>query len=181
VSSALELFALQPWELVTVSEIVARAGMTPAAFYYHFNSRDELLEELVRDFSDRWGGQGERLWDAAPDAESFAAVVPQLLDWIADQVQAATVFFLSAVGSSFAIDTLRTHARDRLIRSADKALQRVDPTLSRSESAVRATAAVVLCEVTSRSLLSRDDAYRTLGPRRFQEETRCLVETVVGR
>src|SRR5437763_5920904 len=84
VAAALELFALQPWEMVTVSDIVARAGMTPAAFYYHFASRDELLEELVRDFSNRWAEQGESLFGAATSPEEFAEAVSRLLDWIAE-------------------------------------------------------------------------------------------------
>ena len=51
IEAAMELFSLQPWDFVTVADIVERAGMTPAAFYYHFSSREQLLEEVrTRDY-----------------------------------------------------------------------------------------------------------------------------------
>jgi AcrR family transcriptional regulator len=154
--------------------------MTPAAFYYHFGSRDDLLEELVTEFSKAWVAHGETLWDQADTADEFTAVVSQLLDWAGKQEQAATVFFLSSVGASFAIENVREEARNQLIRAAGRALARMDPALTRSDSGVRATAAVLACEVAARSLLNRDDAYRTLGPRRFHEEILGLVATAVG-
>ena len=51
---AAELFALQPWQAVTVNAIVRSAGMTSAAFYYHFASREEVLEVVVRRFAGHW-------------------------------------------------------------------------------------------------------------------------------
>src|SRR5260370_22740993 len=65
VDAAVELFSLEPWEFITVADIVERAGMTPATFYYHFSSREELLEEIVRDFAHKWIGLVERLLAAA--------------------------------------------------------------------------------------------------------------------
>src|SRR4051812_28682542 len=44
IDAAVELLSLQAWEMVTVADIVERAGMTSAAFYYHFSSREQLLE-----------------------------------------------------------------------------------------------------------------------------------------
>src|SRR6516225_3497246 len=74
VDAAVELFSLEPWEVVTVADIVERAGMTPATFYYHFSSREELLEEIVQDFARKWIGMVERLLDAADTPDALCAV-----------------------------------------------------------------------------------------------------------
>jgi len=70
IDAAVELFSLEPWEFITVADIVERAGMTPATFYYHFSSREQLLEEIVQDLAQKWIDMGERLLAAAgtPDA-----------------------------------------------------------------------------------------------------------------
>ena len=33
--------------------------MTPAAFYYHFSSRDELFQEVVDQFAEQWAELAE--------------------------------------------------------------------------------------------------------------------------
>jgi len=51
--SAIELLSVQPPDEIAVSDIAAHCGMTPAAFYYHFASKDEILDEIVADFAER--------------------------------------------------------------------------------------------------------------------------------
>ncbi|TMV49610.1 TetR/AcrR family transcriptional regulator [Paenibacillus mesophilus] len=53
IASAEELFALKGVHATTVSQIVARAGMTQAAFYLYFKSKDELVRELLDAFERR--------------------------------------------------------------------------------------------------------------------------------
>lgn len=44
---ALELFVEQGYDKTSLREIAERLGFTKAALYYHFESKDELLRELV--------------------------------------------------------------------------------------------------------------------------------------
>ena len=52
--AAVDLLAVQPPDEIAVSDIAAHCGMTPAAFYYHFASKDEILDEIVAEFAARW-------------------------------------------------------------------------------------------------------------------------------
>lgn len=45
--AALELFSEQGFEGTTLQQIADRLGFTKAALYYHFRSKDDLLEALV--------------------------------------------------------------------------------------------------------------------------------------
>lgn len=44
---ALELFAARGFEQTSLREIAERLGITKAALYYHFSSKDELLGSLI--------------------------------------------------------------------------------------------------------------------------------------
>jgi hypothetical protein len=99
---------------------------------------------------------------------------------LATEEAAATVFFLTTVGASLTIEDIRQEARNGLLRGAEKAARRNFPTQSRTDAAVTAMALIVVCEVAARAQLSRDETYRTLGPRRFREEIVGLVESVAN-
>jgi AcrR family transcriptional regulator len=49
-SVALELFAEQGYDKASLREIAERLGLTKAALYYHFKTKEEILASLVRDF-----------------------------------------------------------------------------------------------------------------------------------
>lgn len=180
ISAALELFVLQPWEMVTISDIVARTGMTPAAFYYHFASREQMIEEIVTDFADEWIRLGERLWKQARDADAVVRVVSQLLEWTAKEQQRATFFFLMAVGASPAVEDIRRNARNRLIGSAARAVGRVSAGRPRPDAWVRGVALVAVFEVAARSQLGLDEVYRTLGDQGFGELVADLSVRAAG-
>lgn len=46
---ALELFTEQGYEKTSLREIAERLGVTKAALYYHFKSKDEIVNSLVED------------------------------------------------------------------------------------------------------------------------------------
>lgn len=176
----MELFALQPWEFVTVTDIVERAGMTPAAFYYHFSSREQLLEEIVQTFAEYWGSTIERLLAAAETPEALASVPAAVLDEMQASEKWATIFFLSSATAPQLVDRIRRDARNRLIRSATKAVRRLDPDRPAAELMVSGVAMIVLYETAVRSQLALDESYRTLGPRRFREELTNLSRVTTG-
>lgn len=60
---ALELFAEQGYEKTSLREIAERLGVTKAAVYYHYRTKEEILENL---FSDLFGGIDEIVeWGSA--------------------------------------------------------------------------------------------------------------------
>jgi AcrR family transcriptional regulator len=60
-SVALQLFAEHGYDSTSLREIAERLGITKAAVYYHFQSKDEILASLIEDFLGqlddlvRWG------------------------------------------------------------------------------------------------------------------------------
>jgi AcrR family transcriptional regulator len=47
---ALELFAEQGYEKTSLREIAERLGVTKAALYYHFKSKEDIVRSLVEDY-----------------------------------------------------------------------------------------------------------------------------------
>jgi AcrR family transcriptional regulator len=180
IAAAIDLFSLQPSDLVTVADIVERAGMTPAAFYYHFSSREQLLEEVVAEFAETWVSTIERLLSDAQTAEGLSDVGVDLLDEIEPMEQVAKIFFLSGAAALAVVEQLRREARTRLVRSAARAVTRIDPGRTRPQALVNGITMVTLYESTVRSRLTLDESYRTLGPRRFREELSGLGRVASG-
>ena len=180
IDAAVELFSLEPWEFITVADIVERAGMTPATFYYHFSSREQLLEEIVQDFAQQWIDMVERLLAAADTPDALTDVAGQLLDEIDGSGPVAKIFFLSTEKEPLLAERIRTDARKRLIRSATKAVQRLDPGRDRAHAHVNGVAMIVLYEMAARSHLGLAEPYRTLGPRRFRAELAKLSRVSTG-
>lgn len=50
--SAAKVFAERGFLNTTVADIAADVGRSPAAFYYHYDSKEHILLELVNDFSE---------------------------------------------------------------------------------------------------------------------------------
>jgi AcrR family transcriptional regulator len=178
--AAVELFSFQPWDFVTVADIVERAGMTPAAFYYHFSSREQLLEEVVDGFATEWVGMIDRLLGAADTPKSLSEVPIALLDEIESHEQAAKIFFLSSATAPLLVDRIRRDARNRLIKSATAAIRRLAPDRPAAESHVNGVAMIVVYETAVRARLALDEPYRTLGPRRFRDELANLSRVSTG-
>jgi hypothetical protein len=92
----------------------------------------------------------------------------------------AKIFFLSTEKEPLLAERIRTDARKRLIRSATKAVRRLDPHRDRAHAHVNGVAMIVLYEMAARSHLGLADPYRTLGPRRFRTELAKLSRVSAG-
>ena len=101
--------------------------MTPATFYYHFSSREQLLEEIVQDYAEQWIGMVERLLEAADTPDALCDVAVAVLDEIDAAGQVAKIFFLSTEKEPLLAERIRNDARKQLIRSATKAVRRLPP------------------------------------------------------
>jgi AcrR family transcriptional regulator len=73
---ALELFAEQGYEKTSLREIAERLGVTKAALYYHFKSK----EDIVHSFTDDYFAEIDALLDWAKDQPRSAETQREILD-----------------------------------------------------------------------------------------------------
>ncbi len=95
----MRLFASPSSDSVTVAEIAETAGMTSAAVYYHFASKDDILLEGLRGFGEGLVVQASRLQeDLAVDGTSIGQLPVRLLAWLDERRDDATVWFVTSAG-----------------------------------------------------------------------------------
>lgn len=88
---ALQLFAEQGYEQTSLREIAERLGVTKAALYYYYKSKEDIVRDLVEDYMAQidqliaWGKDQPR------SAETRAEIVRRYLDIV---VNGAAVFRL---------------------------------------------------------------------------------------
>jgi AcrR family transcriptional regulator len=76
-----ELFIEQGYEGTSLREIADRLGITKAALYYHFRSKDEILTTLLEPFFALLDDLLDRL-EAADDIEAWA----DALTWVVEKI-----------------------------------------------------------------------------------------------
>jgi AcrR family transcriptional regulator len=179
VAAAVDLFKVQPPEIVTVADIADRAGMTSAAFYYHFASKEELLEELVETFAQTWIEAVTSRLQATTDVDQLGDFTDSVLDWVEDNQAEALVFFSTAVGATAAVDDCRATTRERIIVVMTAELQRLAPSRTPARTEAAAVGLFVLIYLSVRSQLTTDEVFVTLGRSRFRREVRVLASSVV--
>jgi len=180
IEGAVDLFAVKPPDLVTIAEIVKHVGMTPAAFYYHFSSRDELFQEVVNTVGEQWASRAEEWWSEAQTRADVLDVVGRLLDWAAENRQHATVYFVTSKGVSVAIEEARLAVTARTSAAASEAVVRATAAESGAGAAVNGLSVITVLESSLRAELGLDPTYRTLGPRRFRDEVLELCSRVLS-
>ena len=177
-ASALELISIQSHDAISVADIAAHAAMTPAAFYYHFASKDELLEEFVRTFAATFLTDVTALFREVQDRTDVPALVDRFVEWVEERELEARVYFVGSVGATAATEAARTKSMNKLYTEAGNTAKRVNPGLSAAQAAVAGVAMMSLLQVAARSRLEQDDVYRTLGPARFRAEIASLAELI---
>jgi AcrR family transcriptional regulator len=86
---ALELFAEQGYERTSLREIAERLGVTKAALYYHFKSK----EDIVRSFTEDYFGRLDALIEWGREQPPGARTARELLDrYIAIVLESGEVF-----------------------------------------------------------------------------------------
>jgi AcrR family transcriptional regulator len=179
VAAGIDLFKVQAPEIVTVADIAERAGMTSAAFYYHFASKENLLEELVRTFAQAWADTVSTLLADIPDVDHLGQFTGAVLDWVDEHQAEALVFFTSSVGSTPGVDRSRIDTRQQLISSASDTILRIAPSSTPAQAGAAAVALFVLLNAAACSQLSGDDVFLTLGRTRFRREVEQLARRIV--
>jgi AcrR family transcriptional regulator len=155
-----------PYDDVKVSDIAALADLTPAAVHYHFDGKEQILLEAMRDFSDELLLHAEGLVADHVDIEQFMSA---MLAFIRTRRTAATVFFVSSAGLSLSVEARRKLVRAELAVLLTKAVKADGKRRSASESAVVGAALVSLVEVSATRMLRGDDDVRAAGTKRLNE------------
>lgn len=92
-AEALELFYRQGFRATTMREITSAAGLTPAAFYNHYGSKDDVLLAIVVDAFTKLDEQVESALAEAGDGATgrLAALVHTMTLWHCDNLHQARV------------------------------------------------------------------------------------------
>ena len=142
--ASLELFVERGATAVTVADIAERARMTPAAVYYHFPSKAEVLLELV-----------EVIGDRLVEEVRGATVVTGLDAWLAGRYDALeawrreapgelALYLGASVGFSTAVETVRRRQHRELLASAADVVARFRRDLDAVEVQIVALGLVTL-------------------------------------
>ncbi|MFE2509737.1 TetR/AcrR family transcriptional regulator [Streptomyces naganishii] len=77
-STAAEVFAEHGYNATTVRRIADEAGMLAGSLYYHFDSKESMLEEILRTFLDElWDGYDAVLGAGLGPRETLEALVTE--------------------------------------------------------------------------------------------------------
>ena len=178
--AAIDLLAVQPPDEIAVSDIASHCGMTPAAFYYHFASKDEILDEIVAGFAVQWTDTVQAALAEVQSADDLPACVDQVLTWVEEHERASRVYFVTSIGATSSCEAVRRRTRNDLARRAARTFRDVSPGQDKIRHAIAGLGLVTLLEIVARSRLDLDASYRTLGPVRFRATAGELAEALIS-
>lgn len=118
--AAVDAFAERGYHATTTRDIAGRAGMSPAALYIHYKTKEELLHRISRIGHDR----ALAVLEAAADsegtaAERLAAAVRSFVQWHAERHTTARVvqYELDALGAEHRTEIVGLRRRsDAVVR-----------------------------------------------------------------
>jgi AcrR family transcriptional regulator len=108
---ALELFAEQGYEKTSLREIAERLGVTKAALYYHFKSK----EDIVHSFTDDYFAEIDNLLDWAKDQPRSEDTKREILDRYVGIVLSGGEVFRFLEQNRAAVQAMET-GKDRFAR-----------------------------------------------------------------
>jgi AcrR family transcriptional regulator len=176
ISSALSLFVRAPYDDVKVSDIAALADLTPAAVHYHFDGKEQILLEAMREFSEELLAKATDLVHAEADVE---AILSQLIGFLRSKRTAATVFYVSSTGLSLSFEAHRKLVRADLAELFEIAVRSDGKRRSRAEVGVMGATLVSLLEVAATTTLRGDETARALGSRRLGDVIASIAARVL--
>ncbi len=174
------LFATIPVDEVTVQDIAQAVDMTPAAVYYHFASKEQILLEGMAQFRDAMLAEVRLNMPARGDTDGVRNLLAHLLTWTGRHRMQATVYFVSSIGLNLLVEALRREMRLELVTLLRGAVTAARGRLASAEAGVIAVALVSLLETSLASMLNQDATHRSLGNRRFIGEVSDLGDRIAG-
>jgi AcrR family transcriptional regulator len=149
---------------VSVTDIAKRAGMTPAAVYYHFPTKEDLLLALVGRTGDAIsdlcvaGEAGEAPEcsngvEAAGADGAMTALVDRFLAWLEAHPADARLYYQSSQGATADVEALRREQRHYQVTAMlNGPLKPAQASMSTTELRVVAIAVLVLFGEVTRLL-----------------------------
>jgi AcrR family transcriptional regulator len=174
------LFATLPVEEVTVQDIATAVEMTPAAVYYHFASKEQILIEGMQQFRDEMLEAARSNVAGHGDRDGVLALLTHLITWTSKRKTPATVYFVSSLGLNLMVESLRRETRLELVDTVTGAVGAARGRLSRAEAGVISVALVSLIETSLASMLNQDAVYRSLGAKKFTAEVGAIGNNIAG-
>jgi AcrR family transcriptional regulator len=117
-SVALELFTEQGYEKTSLREVAERLGVTKAALYYHFKSKDEIVSSLVEDRLTAFDDLIKTAEDLPATAETRRAILTQYADAFFSSDQPSVMRFFEQNQTVVKSLAVGKEMRDRLMRIA---------------------------------------------------------------
>ena len=152
---ALELFAEQGYEKTSLREIAERLGVTKAALYYHFKSKEDIVHSLTDDYF----AEIDDLLDWAKEQPRSDQTQRAILERYVGIVMAGSEVFRFMEQNRASIQAMET-GKDRFARFRDRLDTLVD-LLAGAEAPLRdrmrATAAVLSVGATCHFYLQKVD------------------------
>jgi AcrR family transcriptional regulator len=180
IDGAMSLFADGTIEEVTVKDIAAAVEMTPAAVYYHFASKEQVLIEGMQQFREVLVEQIRANMPPPKAEDGLGPLLHHMVAWTAEQGPLATVYFVSSIGLNQTVEALRRETRVELVELFRTAVKNVRGRLGKAEAGVIGVSLVSLLETSLASMLNADDAYRGIGARRFADEVATIGNRLAG-
>jgi len=171
--------ATRGYGATSVKSIADAVGMQDAAFYYHFASKDEILDEIVAGFAEHWTETVQTALAEVTSRDDLATCIDAVLTWVEDHERAARVYFVTSIGATSSCETVRRRTRNELARRAARTFRELSPAEDKIRVAIAGLGFVTLLEIVSRSRLDLDASYRTLGPVRFRATAGQLAEALI--
>jgi TetR/AcrR family transcriptional regulator, cholesterol catabolism regulator len=173
----MSLFARTPYDAVTVADIAAFADLTPAAVYYHFDGKEQILLEGMSDFSQELLRNAS---DAVAAGTEIGVMVSSLISHVRTRRTAAMVFFVTTTGLNLGFEAHRKLVRAELSELFAEAARRQRLRLTKAEAGVIGATLVSLLEVSAAAALRGERSFKTLGARRSLDVVADLARRVVG-
>jgi AcrR family transcriptional regulator len=116
---ALELFTEQGYEKTSLREIAERLGVTKAALYYHFKSKDEIVHSIVDDRIRTLDELNKWAEDQPPTAETRRAMLERYMDELFGNEQHSVMRFFEQNQTVMKNLSAGMEMRQRMIRLAE--------------------------------------------------------------
>jgi AcrR family transcriptional regulator len=174
------MFATMPVDEVTVQDIASAVDMTPAAVYYHFASKEQILVEGMQQFRDQLLGEIRQHLPTTADGNGLAPLISHVMSWTSRRRPQATVYFVNSIGLNLMVEALRRETRVEMVELLRVAVKAVRGKLSGAEAGVIAVALVSLLETSVASMLNQDAAYRGVGAGKFSANVAAIANRIAG-
>ena len=117
--TALDLFIERGYDKTSLREIAERVGVTKAALYYHFSSKEAIIRTLVHPLVDHLESLAAAL-ASRPDLKTWGEGLEAIVDWVLPQRRLFELFENNqATLSALAADSMDTETHQAFHESID--------------------------------------------------------------